>query len=479
MIASSLLELKLKGSEKLGYDSSENVSALRIVLESDGTEVEDDGYFQTAEKDTIFILLKSNETWLPLGVDALKSALLTLPGLVSDSLNKLEASDRLPNWKVSDHSGIITVVLSWDTRDRMDSHLELSSASPIPIGPALAAAPLYLEQEIMESLGWTSSSGQAGEPGRSASSEPGPSTSHVPTTGGPTTTQQQSTSLQEQQQQLLQEIQRQQQEILQQQQILAQQAAAGQQPVPQQSRSKLTLDGLSPVTGLPTCGTRVIPTIQHQYVSFDSDSDEDMSDKDEEASPVHEDHTHCDFHCSNLHRQMQLIKKCSVATSPIQESVLSFGSFASGVPFMGSFTSSRGVSPTGKKTGSGAGKYVRFQDMEGKNKAGLLGHDPTLQVIESDSESTSMMEEEQTSERYLLLVDQVGGHGHLSIKDIGIILEKLSSKIVDVDKLEREKESSDVYNWIIRAAIKGDALKEVGVIYNDTYYGIMEHPGYF
>lgn len=70
MVAQSLLEFKLRGAEKLGYD---NVSDLRVVLECDGTEVEDDTYFQTAEKDTIFLLLKSGERWLPPGVEALKA----------------------------------------------------------------------------------------------------------------------------------------------------------------------------------------------------------------------------------------------------------------------------------------------------------------------------------------------------------------------------------------------------------------------
>ena len=46
--------------------------------------------------------------------------------------------------------------------------------------------------------------------------------------------------------------------------------------------------------------------------------------------------------------------------------------------------------------------------------------------------------------KFLLLVDQLSmdqhPHRHLSIKDIGIILDRLSSKIVDVERLEREIE---------------------------------------
>ena len=72
MVASSLLELKLRGAEKLGYENA-NISELRIILEDDGTEIEDDSYFQTAEQDTIFLLLRESEKWLPPGVEALKA----------------------------------------------------------------------------------------------------------------------------------------------------------------------------------------------------------------------------------------------------------------------------------------------------------------------------------------------------------------------------------------------------------------------
>ncbi len=69
----------------------------------------------------------------------------------------------------------------------------------------------------------------------------------------------------------------------------------------------------------------------------------------------------------------------------------------------------------------------------------------------------------------------------MTIKDIGIILERLSAKVVDVDRLERETEESaagDTHNWTIRATIKGEALRELGVIYNSSYYSLGEHPGY-
>ena len=97
----------------------------------------------------------------------------------------------------------------------------------------------------------------------------------------------------------------------------------------------------------------------------------------------------------------------------------------------------------------------------------------------SDSEADGG-EAEDTSTKFLLLVDQlsVDQKHHLSIKDIGIILDRLSSKILDVEKLDREKEDSDVYNWTIKATIRGEVMRELGVIYNSNYYSISEHPEY-
>lgn len=85
-----------------------------------------------------------------------------------------------------------------------------------------------------------------------------------------------------------------------------------------------------------------------------------------------------------------------------------------------------------------------------------------------------------TSEKFLLLIDQLTGKQdkHLTVKDIGIILERLNSKIVDVERLDRDYEATDCYNWTIKATIKGDVLQELGIIYNGSYYGISEHPGY-
>lgn len=168
----------------------------------------------------------------------------------------------------------------------------------------------------------------------------------------------------------------------------------------------------------------------------------------------------CDFHCCALHetgRQIAVHK--NVATSPIQDGHNSPQPPPSSLADLNSL---QRRNPANKG-------HVRFLDIG-----------PEKDSSESETENTVMEDETITSEKFLLLIDQlsVDQKRHLSIKDIGIILERLSSKILDVERLDRESESDDCYNWTIKATIRGDALRELGVIYNGNYYAISEHPGY-
>ncbi|KAK1123333.1 hypothetical protein K0M31_008951 [Melipona bicolor] len=56
--------------EKLGVPQNENVS---VVLESDGTQVEDGEYFKTLANNTILLLLRHGERWCPTGVDIIRA----------------------------------------------------------------------------------------------------------------------------------------------------------------------------------------------------------------------------------------------------------------------------------------------------------------------------------------------------------------------------------------------------------------------
>lgn len=170
------------------------------------------------------------------------------------------------------------------------------------------------------------------------------------------------------------------------------------------------------------------------------------------GSPQSNGAIECDFHCCALHEEGRKIAvHKSVATSPIQDA-------------------QQQTSPQPPS------RHVRFLDIEGGGRHIHSEHESS----ESETENTVMEDEAVTSEKFLLLIDQlsVDQKRHLSIKDIGIILERLSSKILDVERLDRESESDDCYNWTIKATIRGDVLRELGVIYNGNYYAISEHPGY-
>lgn len=62
LAVTSLGQLKIKGGEALGFSPNASVS---VVLEDDGTIVEDEDYFLCLPANTKFMLLNTNETWTP------------------------------------------------------------------------------------------------------------------------------------------------------------------------------------------------------------------------------------------------------------------------------------------------------------------------------------------------------------------------------------------------------------------------------
>lgn len=46
---------------------------MRLVLESDGTQVEDAEYFRTLPPNSVLLLLRPGERWLPAGVDVIRA----------------------------------------------------------------------------------------------------------------------------------------------------------------------------------------------------------------------------------------------------------------------------------------------------------------------------------------------------------------------------------------------------------------------
>ncbi|XP_015792236.1 uncharacterized protein LOC107368861 [Tetranychus urticae] len=491
VIASSLEELKSIGASKLGY-SYDDPNQLKIVLESDGTEIEDNQYFKLADQETIFLLLRQNEKWIPAGVEALKSAISAFPGNV-------------------------TVVLQLDNRD---PGILLKKGEP----------PWKLEVVSVSDSRANKFDNQAQTPGQQQTTTSHGPLSSLVLSSSPSTGTETGISIIPRSTLMVQPVQN---------------GFNSSSLSSSSRRANLTLDGLklrSTANGQTTThrvktttnttlpSKKLIPGLEDEVEEGEEDEDdeddinvgeglgkeneEDVSEESDqgdvtivqgEVSPNH-DHSQCDFHCAALHRGGGEIRVSrSVATSPITESPTPSGLLLSpvsiNVPIISGSHSISSNKPRQALKG-----HVRFMDTEHTN--GVVDHkeanklqtntattlnssvnnifqgNTTSQVNGNGSDSeteTTERDDEQFSERYLLLVDQLSLNQdrHLNLKDIGIILERLSSKIIDVDKLEREKEGSDCYNWIIKATIRGEVLREIGVIYNGQYYGIMEHPGYF
>ncbi|XP_023228463.1 uncharacterized protein LOC111628848 [Centruroides sculpturatus] len=350
-MAASLKELKEKGGDKLGYSTW---SDLKVVIESDGTEVEDDNYLHVVERDTVLQLLCPEETWLPPGVEALRAAIAAIPRIVYNAINSMELVDKEPSWKIMDNRGRVTVVLHWDQKD-----IQKSSEPE----PTIITSDSSWKVEVVSK----DSQNEANVRERSEA----------------------------------------------------------------RKFSKVSFDGIA---------SR--PTI---VINENQPGDEEQSE-----SPNQNDHLDCDFHCSGLHDGAKIQINRSAATSPI---------------------------PEGTEVPRKECIAIQKRDFS-KNQVTLIN---IPKENKEEGNENSNVEDEQLSERYLLLVDQLSleRNRHLNLVDIGIILDQLSSKIIDVDHLEREQESSDVHNWTIKATIRGDVLQEIGVVYNGQYYGIMEHPGYF
>jgi CIDE-N domain len=66
------------GKEKLNVPPGEPV---RLLLESDGTQVEDGEYFRTLPNNSVLLLLRPGERWHPAGVDVIRAGIATEPKL--------------------------------------------------------------------------------------------------------------------------------------------------------------------------------------------------------------------------------------------------------------------------------------------------------------------------------------------------------------------------------------------------------------
>ncbi|KAH9407263.1 hypothetical protein TYRP_012813 [Tyrophagus putrescentiae] len=510
-------KLVSRAAERLGYTTSgaatptttsttTKSSRFRLVFEEDGTEVEDEAVFASVAKtstadQTVFLLLRETESWTAASVDALKSALAAIPQIVCDTINSMALANKAPTWSIKDDQGFITVILQWEQlqqhqQDRLAYGLEdfgdeaSWSASGRIVGPPSSYAQLSSPSSAGEQLKVYSStfprSRMRSTSAYASTAARRPTTTTTTTFWPPSAT-------------TFPEV-----------------------PLPYKT---LSADDFSLLGD------------HHHYRGLTSTlglglgGDDLTSSAHDLPSTANNSFSFCDFHCSSLHREGGSIRVSqagggvvpthSVGTSPIPELLLAGGGV--GVPAKKAGVHVRFLDLDNGGSGGGGGGGSRSSQQQQSSNISLLGqllnggvvHQQTAssgqqrtQILmertpsseESETETTER-EEEQLRERYLLLVDsQLDGGGesssrHLSIKDIGVILDRLRYKIVDVDRLEREKETTTVmtaatsgssgstlatsYNWLLRATIRGEMLREIGVVYNGQYYGLMEHPAYY
>ncbi|XP_047501271.1 uncharacterized protein LOC125047186 isoform X2 [Penaeus chinensis] len=455
LVVSSFNELIEKGREKLDLGEVR----IKVVLEADGTQVEDPEYFCTLPENTVFLLLRQGEHWYPAGVEVLRQAITAIPKIVCETIYSLGLHDEAPVWKIMDHYGKITVVLSWDPSHRGDRH-----ASSSPRKPSAASARVIVsgvgESTIQrhEYLVAQSSIGSTPSPAPTISLSGAKSPVPAASAAGQVVHGTVTTILRDgKKETLINDV--------------GPSAAAPTAPLHQATVINHDSDPKSSYMAGGTgaaAAAAVVGRLSRQGSSVDSSHSATVHIHTPECCVYGHPHTpqprtrasptgeqaECDFHCCSLHEgggRIQVNK--AVATSPVQE----------------------GASAT--QTASQSQKGVRFlPDYRSISTEKQRDQDSS----ESETENTTNDEEAHTTEKFLLLIDQlsVDTKKHLSIKDIGVILDRLSSKIVDVEKLDREAEEEDCFNWTIKATIRGDTLRELGVVYNGHYYSISEHPGY-
>ncbi|XP_071526569.1 uncharacterized protein Drep2 isoform X5 [Panulirus ornatus] len=462
LVVASFNELIEKGREKLELGEVR----IKVVLEADGTQVEDPEYFCTLPENTVFLLLRQGEHWYPAGVEVLRQG-TSSPRKPSATATRMIVSG-VGESAIQRHEYLVAQPPAGSTPSPAPTISLSGTKSPVPAAGAAAAAgpaPVGTVTTILRDGKKETLINDIG-PGVGA---PLPPALHQGTV------------------------------------------------INHDSEHKSSYMG----TG-PGVTAAVVGRLSRQGSSVDSSHSATVHVHTPEccmyghphtpqprtrASPIG-DQAECDFHCCSLHeeggriqasrhhlhhqqhhvhhhQQEQQVHK-AVATSPVQEATQerrpghhhphpSSQSPSSKAAQAGQVASQAAAAVVQPQKG---GSHVRF--LADYRSANLEKPRTEQESSESETENTTNDEEAHTTEKFLLLTDQlsVDTKKHLSIKDIGVILDRLSSKIIDVEKLDREAEEEDIFNWTIKATIRGDTLRELGVVYNGHYYSISEHPGY-
>ncbi|CAG7817799.1 unnamed protein product [Allacma fusca] len=461
LVVSSLEELIVRGREKLSIGCIENV---RAVLEADGTQVDDSEYFRSLPDNTVFLLLRNGEKWAPAGVNVIRAALSSIPKIVCEAISCLDLQDEVPSWKIMESRGRITIVLNWDQRPPTHEQKIGQRGIPLPSGKFVHQPPqppgirtIVTKDGKLETIinDFAHSHGHG-----SAAGTPSNGTGHV-STPSITIYHDESTDTNNK----------------------------------NKGGGVCRYDYTS--RGLPRQGSSSLESSTNAAVHVHTLECTQRGLYESHCSRSHSppEPSTCDFHCCALHeegRKIQVHK--AVATSPIDPSMFENQGSRSSTHYQ-----------TLLKPGPPShGHHVRFKDNGNnggsKNKSPNHQHQIQIEIptITSSSSEDSETETQSLMERKILKMLQLTTtdlqapptastssssskgkasskpYGHLTIKDIGIILERLSNKVLDVEYLSREF-NNDLIIWNIRATVLGEC--NCGVVYNGKYYSINENGG--
>ncbi|XP_018495901.1 uncharacterized protein LOC108864532 [Galendromus occidentalis] len=478
--ASTVDELRDDVCSQFGNMYQANRSKLRVVLESDGAEVTNDLLRAAMITDSSLVVLLPHENWVPASVDAIRVVINAIPQIVCEAMRSLELFNTAPTWKIMEHKGRVTVVLSWEPQDRRprapEFKLEVHPDVVMPQAPPSKSATTTMTSGVPPTTLPTATGAKHSTATYSRSKSPIP-----PSATAPQSTSAWSQFDRERHMELLTR--------------LAHAKRSAHRPPSDFFRHRET-----------------------------SEKDRERTERRKRHSSHQDRHgsheQECDFHCSALHQQQHK----ATLNSPIidlPEMALGppgvFGHGGGGMPIppsaknvhfeatarasipqarqstadiaaaaaaaTSSTSAGAAVSSTTTTAAGGGGAATTAASTEGP---GVSSSTSGLQVPENqrNNNESESQDDDEILNRYLLLVDDLAGGSrdmdHLTVKDIGAILDLLSSRVVDVDKLEREKETSDIHNWTIKATIRGGNLvTEVGLVYKGRYICLVDHPGYF
>ena len=439
------------GREKFGWDRAETV---RLVLELDGTHVDDGEFLNWLPDNTTFILLRSSDVWSPTKKDTdatqkqaasddSKLTIFPIPRAVCETLNLLEIRHEPPFWKIIDNRGRITLVLHWEeVQKNRNRHICTGTPNQLPNPLVDGSITITSESTSISGIKLQSVPARHGEnvTARSDNQNILPAISddwNVTNVNKIDHHQLLTNSTGKISGKFLKEF--------------------------DVNESIPVLSHLDTKHSFPKTRSNVVHAPSRNVSSH---------------KLLHTDHTadKCEFHCGSLHEKGLSIDEDDDTKRNRRRNESSYLAT--------------------KNT------HVRFHDQEKKPPAARLGDNPSYSQISMqkcqsverkspesniEQESNNATEEDfenecsTTTDKLLLLTDQLTmdrNRKHLTILDLGVILDRLKGKILDVERLEREVEGPSCHRWVIKATIRGQMLRELGVLYNGNYYSISEDPGF-